>query len=111
MKFLKQSTNIQYVIAKLTLPKSTCRPPQIPFHKGILNQKKHGTTFQVTIFIECFDKDIFKRKYPSVALQILKNHKFLFYLKMKPHMKIFLTQSVLSHVMDTLFNIFSQNLI
>ena len=63
MKFLKQSTNIQYVIAKLTLPKSTCRPPQIPFHRGFFeNQKKHGTSFQVTFFIECFDKDIFKKK-------------------------------------------------
>ena len=52
-----------------------------------------------------------RKKYPSVTLQKLKNHKFLFYLKMKPHMKIFLPKSVLSHVRDTLCNIFSQNLI
>ena len=34
-------------------------------------------------------KDMFKKMWPSVTLQKLKNHKFLFYLKMKPHMKIF----------------------
>ena len=47
-----------------------------------------------------------KKKWPSVTLQKLKNHKFLFYLKMKPHVKIFcfvfLPTSVLSHVTDTL---------
>ena len=50
---------------------------------------------------------------PSVTLQKLKNHKFLFYLKNKEasYEDFFLPLSVLSHVMNTLCNIFSQNLI
>ena len=40
------------------------------------------------------------KKVASVTLKKLKNHKFLFYLKMKPHMKIFIC-----HVTDTLCNI------
>ena len=50
---------------------------------------------------------MFKKIWPSVTLQKLKNHKFLFYLKMKPHEDFFLPTGVLSHVTDTLLRIFS----
>ena len=47
---------------------------------------------------------MFKNKKPS-EISKTENHKFLLYVKMKPHMMIFLTTSVLSYVTDTLCNI------
>ena len=48
-----------------------------------------------------------KEKIALCDIAKIKNHKFLFYLKMRPHMKIFQPIGDLSYVMDTLRNIFS----
>ena len=47
---------------------------------------------------------MFKKKKRSEITKT-ENHKFLFDVKMKPHMIIFLATSVLSYVTDTLCNI------
>ena len=41
------------------MSKSPCRPLQIPFYRGFVeNQKEPGTNFQLTFFIESFDKNV-----------------------------------------------------
>ena len=39
------------------MSRSACRPPQIPFHRVFLKNKKGpGTNFQAITFVENFDK-------------------------------------------------------